>query len=116
MPRAPRRCPGGNGTCTERIHPPAKYCTEHTRGWMWRTKTASSQATQDHHFRRIRLEVLDRDHHRCRIQIPGRCTTKATCVDHIVPVERGGARLDPTNLQAACRPCNEHKARTTDRA
>jgi 5-methylcytosine-specific restriction endonuclease McrA len=49
----------------------------------------------------LRLEILDRDEHRC-----GWCGARATTVDHIVPLARGGARLDPANLIASCGRCN----------
>ena len=49
--------------------------------------------------------MLDRDHHTCRIALPG-CTVQADSVDHIVPLSEGGARLDPRNLRASCRYCN----------
>ncbi len=59
----------------------------------------------DADWERVRLQVLDRDDHRCRIGLPG-CRGAATTVDHIIPLVRGGARLDPANLRAACLRCN----------
>jgi 5-methylcytosine-specific restriction endonuclease McrA len=56
-------------------------------------------------WRRLRLAVLDRDGWRCQLQGPG-CTTVATCVDHVTARADGGDCWDPTNLRAACRPCN----------
>ena len=54
----------------------------------------------------VRLRVLDRDGWRC-----------VTCgksgrleVDHIKPMDLGGAKYDKSNLQALCRPC--HFAKT----
>lgn len=52
--------------------------------------------------------ILTRDHHTCQIRYPGICTTTATTADHITPISRGGTN-HPTNLQAACTPCNQHK-------
>lgn len=63
----------------------------------------------------MRLFVLERDRHRCRIGYAG-CTQTATEADHIVKVEDGGAWLDPFNLRAACKHCNvvrENKQRGT---
>ena len=54
---------------------------------------------------KLRLRILERDNYDCQIRSPA-CTKKATQVDHIVPVRKGGARYDPANLRAACRPCN----------
>lgn len=56
-------------------------------------------------WRRIRKLVLERDGHRCRIQGPN-CTGRADQVDHIVPVDHGGAWFDLDNLRAACKACN----------
>jgi 5-methylcytosine-specific restriction endonuclease McrA len=54
----------------------------------------------DHHYRRVREFVLERDGHRC--YKPG-CTTRATTADHIVPVsEAPHLRLDPDNMRASC--------------
>ena len=55
---------------------------------------------------KLRRFVLERDRYRCRIcGLP----SKLEC-DHIVPLEKGGAALDPDNCQAICTPC--HIAKT----
>jgi 5-methylcytosine-specific restriction endonuclease McrA len=56
----------------------------------------------------IRLQVLARDNHTCQIRGP-KCRGRASHVDHIISVSQGGARLDPSNLQAACASCNVAK-------
>jgi 5-methylcytosine-specific restriction protein A len=56
-------------------------------------------------WRKIRLEILERDRHRCQIKGPG-CTGEALEVDHILPVSLGGAWWDPENLRASCSRCN----------
>jgi len=57
--------------------------------------------------KRIRYEVLRRDSYTCRY-----CGAKAPeakiTVDHVVPVALGGSD-DPSNLAAACDPCNGGK-------
>lgn len=35
------------------------------------------------------------------------CTLAATVVDHITPLTRGGARLDPNNCRACCRTAHD---------
>lgn len=65
----------------------------------------------DHNWRKVRLVILDRDGRRCQIRSK-KCTGVATQVDHIVPILAGGARLDPSNLRAACKPCNVGRANT----
>lgn len=60
--------------------------------------------------KRLRYEVLRRDNHACRYcgaTAPG----VALVVDHVVPVALGGTDL-PTNLVAACSPCNSGKSAT----
>jgi 5-methylcytosine-specific restriction protein A len=41
-----------------------------------------------------------------------RCGSPASLVDHVTPLEDGGARLDPANLQALCRGCHGPKTRS----
>lgn len=65
----------------------------------------SRYSTRGTLWSKVRLVVLERDGWHCQIGGP-RCLGVATEVDHIVPVEDGGHRLDPANLRAACRPCN----------
>lgn len=56
-------------------------------GWTWE---------------RVRRIVLDRDDWRCvECQHPGDLE-----VDHIVPMESGGAALDVNNLQVLCSGCH----------
>jgi 5-methylcytosine-specific restriction enzyme A len=62
-----------------------------------------------HTWKRVRLEVLARDHYECQIRGP-RCQGRATLVDHIIPVARGGAWYDQANLRASCRSCNTARA------
>jgi 5-methylcytosine-specific restriction endonuclease McrA len=59
-------------------------------------------------WRKVRAEVLKRDHHRCFY-----CGDRATTVDHLRPVSRGGAELDPENCVAACAGCNGSKGEMT---
>lgn len=58
-------------------------------------------------WRQLRLEILDRDGWRCRA-----CGKAGKMeVDHITPLRRGGAELDPGNLQALCRSCHAEKSK-----
>jgi len=58
--------------------------------------------------KRLRYEVLRRDNHACRY-----CGLSAPAVelrvDHVIPVALGGSD-DPSNLVAACEPCNTGKS------
>ena len=113
MPRAPKHC-GING-CTTLV-PNGKRCPEHDNGWKNSPRTASSEITSTWQWRQLAKLILERDYHRCQIRYPGRCTGTATVVDKISPASRRpGLALDQTNLRAACKSCNDHKARTDDR-
>ena len=62
-------------------------------------------------WRRLRDQVLARDHYTC--QRCGRISDTDMECDHIVPTSKGGTD-EPSNLQALCRDC--HKAKTTREA
>ncbi|KMV23347.1 HNH endonuclease [Mycobacterium heckeshornense] len=114
MPRAPRRCPGQNGTCTELITN-TKYCARHTVAWAGE-RTSSSTITSTAAWKQFRDYILDRDGHHCHLRYPAICTGRATTIDKIIPAsQRPDLALDPANAHPACKACNEHKARTTDR-
>ena len=59
-----------------------------------------------------RLAVLRRDNWECQIRGDG-CLGSATTVDHIHPKAWGGTE-DPSNLRAACKPCNQAKGARAD--
>jgi len=56
-------------------------------------------------WRKVRLEVLERDGWLCQIRGP-RCKIVATDADHIVSWRDGGPLFDLSNLRAACSKCN----------
>jgi len=55
----------------------------------------------------LRLVILARDGHTCRLAWPG-CLGVATDVDHVIPACDGGGD-DPDNLMAVCRRCHRTK-------
>jgi 5-methylcytosine-specific restriction protein A len=118
MPRARKFC-GRNG-CRTLVTPPRKHC-EACSGWATSPKTASSQATDRHHWRSvIRPAALKRDNYRCQLAIPGLCVGTATEVDHIIEVSDGGTDT-LENAQSSCRRCHarktaQHAARASHRA
>lgn len=67
-------------------------------------------------WQEMRRTVLDRDEWRCQncgvpvhaVASPADLDATAACVDHIVPVVRGGWH-DEINLQALCLACNNTK-------
>ena len=77
----------------------------------WRPRRGRGELPVDRRrWRRVRREVLDRDGWRCRTC--GRAGRLE--VDHVVPLEWGGAPYDAGNCQALCRPC--HFAKTAAEA
>jgi 5-methylcytosine-specific restriction endonuclease McrA len=69
-----------------------------------RRRPTPAQRGYNASWRRLRVEVLERDGWRCAY-----CGRPAEAVDHVVPASRGGDFYDPDNLVAACRSCNSRK-------
>ena len=62
-------------------------------------------------WRAVRAAVLHRDGYRCATP---RCDRRASHVDHILAVSRGGGALDPANLRSLCASCHSRKTATAD--
>jgi 5-methylcytosine-specific restriction endonuclease McrA len=62
-----------------------------------------------------RTYAIHRDRFTCRA-CRRRCRVAELEVDHIVEIARGGAPLDPANLQTLCRRCHREKTRAFLRA
>jgi 5-methylcytosine-specific restriction protein A len=89
-PTGSARCP----TCTVTYERNRQRALDAVRG-------SPSQRGYGSDWQRVRLEVLERDGHACHW-----CGRPATQADHLVPLARGGARLDPSNVVASCGHCN----------
>ncbi len=63
-------------------------------------------------WRKLRLQILNRDGYICQINAPG-CTSIATQVDHIIPASQNGSWFDPANLRASCANCNNQRVDRT---
>lgn len=62
---------------------------------------------------RLERRVMKRDHHVCQYE---GCSSRATTVDHVVPLCQGG-KTSWQNLVAACLSCNQFKGgRTPEQA
>lgn len=96
MARPPRIC--SSAGC-----PSAMPCATHSR-----KPFATSQYTAGRPWRRLRLEILERDGYVCQLQLKG-CSVTATVIDHKYNRARGGSD-HRANLQAACKPCNDRKS------
>lgn len=85
-------------------------CPEHSFRAVFDRQRGTRQARgYDADWLRCRAYILSREP-LCR-----RCKREqATAVDHILPLRRGGARLDPDNLQPLCASCHNKKTATED--
>lgn len=57
-------------------------------------------------WRKVRLEVLNRDGWLCRVRLPG-CRGRATDVHHLDDYAVSGASFDADRLVASCGRCNK---------
>lgn len=83
-------------------------CRRHNPRKAWvRTTPRRQPGGSGWQWSRIRLSVLTRDGHRCRLRLDG-CTGHAEQVDHLLNVARGGSD-DASNLVSACKSCHRTK-------
>ncbi|RIS13062.1 HNH endonuclease [Mycobacteroides abscessus] len=106
MPRAPKLC--GHTDCLTLVHPPLRYCPEHTNRWKHSPRTFGAKRCSTTEWKQQRIKCLQRDERKCQIRGP-RCTVIATEVDHVTAVAFGGSD-DLGNLQAACHNCHATKS------
>ena len=71
-------------------------------------RPSSARRGYDARWQRLRNWFLA-DHPLCRLCAKHGLTTPAREVDHVVPIRRGGARLEVSNLQALCKSCHSSK-------
>lgn len=76
-------------------------------------RPSASARGYDSTWRKVRDAVLARRPLCVRCERAGR-VTPATCVDHIIPIAAGGARLDDANLQPLCDACHARKTARED--
>ncbi len=90
------------------LRPVPKYFCHHCGG----DHRAGQCPTRPHRhspgWRQRERRILERDGYRCRY-----CGDRATGVDHLQPLARGGTD-DPDNLAACCPRCNRDKSDRTE--
>ena len=73
-----------------------------------RERLSPTQRGYSYAWRKVRIKILERDRWTCHYCQKILQDSDAT-VDHLVPLSKDGAQLDPSNLVAACRSCNSRK-------
>jgi 5-methylcytosine-specific restriction protein A len=96
--RQDRRCVACRATLATRRTP---YCS---RLCQWRFQGG-------YFWDAARTYAIHRDRFTCQ-SCGRRYRVRQLEVDHIVEIARGGAPLDPANLQTLCRKCHREKTRT----
>jgi len=85
------------------------------RPWKPSPKPFVERKERNHAFynsgawRRLRLKFLE-CHPLCEECLKAGKYVTATVVDHVVPINEGGAPLDTANLQALCSKCHNIKS------
>lgn len=108
--RAPRPCP--RPRCVALITSADPYCPEHMKE---RRDAYNRKRPERHRFYGTAVWQRLRNRHIRRNPICVMCEAEGApaighVVDHIEPIEHGGGKLDPDNLQTLC---NAHHARKT---
>lgn len=105
MPRRPA-LPCRNPNC-----PNLRPCSVHGERKPFETdgQPRRGYGTSGWDWQRRRQAVIERDGGLCQLRLEG-CRQVATTADHIVSPRHGGSD-EPSNLRAACRPCNERRRR-----
>jgi 5-methylcytosine-specific restriction endonuclease McrA len=89
-----------SAVCLQPGCPKLQPCPDHKPRPM---RSPSSRITGTRAWRSIRTRILLRDRHTCHW-----CQGRATQVDHLRPVSKGGTNAE-TNLVAACAGCNNRR-------
>jgi 5-methylcytosine-specific restriction protein A len=96
------------------VHDRSGFCDEHRQAWRTTTKRTHERG-YGADWRKVRLEVLQRDSYLCQPHRKIGKLVEAREVDHIVNKASGGTD-DPSNLQAICRECHRTKTISERRA
>ena len=91
------------------LPPPKRKAYLPARTTQGRRVEANTPFYQSQQWRRVRKLYLEQHPLCVECQREGRITP-ARVVDHIKPINEGGARFDPTNLQGLCDKCHNKKS------
>ena len=92
------------------------FCEAHRHsGWAeWQQGKTSTQRGYGAPWRRLRIEVMNRDRGLCQTCKRAGRITQATEVDHIIPKHQNGTD-SLTNTEAICSACHRAKTSTEGR-
>lgn len=82
-------------------------CPAHRRN---ETERSTRRGTSGYARQKTSAQILERDLHMCQ-----RCGGRATVVDHVIPLARGGPDID-RNKQSLCQGCHDRKTASERRA
>lgn len=111
MPRKPKR-PCSYPSCPRLVE--GRYCEEHQRlvdkqyNQYARDNFSKSFYKSPEWIRARKLQL--QSHPLCAECLKNGKYTKATMVDHIVPIKQGGSKFDSENLQSLCWACHSRKS------
>ena len=75
-----------------------------------RRKRGNQEIYKDKRWKAVRKLALSRDEYVCVKCIEKGLITPAKVVDHVDPINLGGAAFDLNNLQSLCDPCHNSKS------
>jgi len=104
MPWAPKH-PCATPGCPALVKPGQPRCPGHTRQHEQQDRARRGNSTArgyDEQWRQLRAEYA-RAHPWCEACALDGLRVAVAIVDHRQPIRRGGARLDPRNLESLCR-------------
>lgn len=84
---------------------PRGRCARHSRSYDATRRPDAATRGYDSRWQKVARAVRAQSPLCVRCQRQGRIVPAAVA-DHIIPIEQGGAVLDPSNLQALCTRCN----------
>ena len=111
MPRKPKR-PCSYPSCPKLVD--GQYCEEHKKlidkqyNEYGRDNFTKSFYKSPEWLKVRKLQLLS--HPLCAECLKRGKHTKATMVDHIIPIKQGGAKYDQSNLQSLCWACHSRKS------
>jgi 5-methylcytosine-specific restriction protein A len=89
------------------------YCLEHRRARQQRYDRTERDPEivrfyNSPEWKAVRRQQLN-EHFLCQVCFKQNVVKGATTVDHIIPIDQGGEKLDPMNLRSVCASCHSSR-------